>query len=254
MPSELTDQRGVFLSTLAADRGERRLALAGVLVSLVVFLALAPFAKVPLLRIDAFIPIYQSAFVVCDLITAILLFGQFSILRSRALAVLATGYLLTAFMAVAHMLSFPGLFAPTGLLGAGPQTTAWLYMFWHGGFPLLVVAYALLKGQTEAMVARGRDAAVIGLSIFGVLATVCGLTLLATAGQDMLPPIMAGNRYTPAMIFVVGSVWASSVVALIFLWRRRPYSVLDAWLMVVMCAWIFDIALSAVLNAGRFDL
>ena len=26
------------------------------------------------------------------------------------------------------------------------------------------------------------------------------------------------------------------------------------WLMVVMCAWIFDIALSAVLNAGRFDL
>src|SRR6185312_7683443 len=26
------------------------------------------------------------------------------------------------------------------------------------------------------------------------------------------------------------------------------------WLMVVMCAWIFDIALSAVLNGGRFDL
>jgi len=32
------------------------------------------------------------------------------------------------------------------------------------------------------------------------------------------------------------------------------HSVLDLWLMVVMCAWIFDIALSAVLNAGRFDL
>jgi hypothetical protein len=30
--------------------------------------------------------------------------------------------------------------------------------------------------------------------------------------------------------------------------------VLDLWLMVVMCVWIFDIALSAVLNAGRFDL
>jgi two-component system sensor kinase FixL len=30
--------------------------------------------------------------------------------------------------------------------------------------------------------------------------------------------------------------------------------VLDLWLMVVMCAWLFDIALSAVLNAGRFDL
>jgi PAS domain S-box-containing protein len=30
--------------------------------------------------------------------------------------------------------------------------------------------------------------------------------------------------------------------------------VLDLWLMVVMCAWLADIALAAVLNAGRFDL
>ena len=29
---------------------------------------------------------------------------------------------------------------------------------------------------------------------------------------------------------------------------------LDVWLMVVMSAWLFDIALSAMLNAGRFDL
>jgi two-component system sensor histidine kinase/response regulator len=29
---------------------------------------------------------------------------------------------------------------------------------------------------------------------------------------------------------------------------------LDTWLMVVMCAWIFDVGLSAVFNAGRFDL
>ena len=49
-------------------------------------------------------------------------------------------YLFTGCMAVVHTLSFPGLFAPGGLLGAGPQTTAWLYMFWHGVFPLLVIA------------------------------------------------------------------------------------------------------------------
>ena len=30
--------------------------------------------------------------------------------------------------------------APAGLLGAGPQSTAWLYMFWHGGFPVAVAA------------------------------------------------------------------------------------------------------------------
>ena len=35
--------------------------------------------------------------------------------------------------------------APGGLLGAGSQTTVWLYMIWHGGFPLFVLAYAWLK-------------------------------------------------------------------------------------------------------------
>ena len=59
-------------------------------------------------------------------------------------------------MIVPHALTFPGLFAPTGLLGAGPQTTAWLYMVWHGGFPLLVISYALLKGvEGETVGPRG---------------------------------------------------------------------------------------------------
>jgi light-regulated signal transduction histidine kinase (bacteriophytochrome) len=52
----------------------------------------------------------------------------------------------------------------------------------------------------------------------------------------------------------VSSTWGASLVALAVLWYRRPHSVLDLWLMVVMCAWLFDIALAAVLNSGRFDL
>ena len=72
-----------------------------------------------------------------------LLFSQFMRLRSRALLLLAAGYLFDALMIVPHALSFPGVFSETGLLHAGPQTTAWLYAFWHAGFPLFVLAYAL---------------------------------------------------------------------------------------------------------------
>jgi len=243
-----------FLSTLPAGRGDRRLALAVVLVSAAIFIALAPFATVPLAPVSAFIPIYQSVLVINDLITAVLLFGPFS-LRSRALLVLASGYLFTALMAVTHLLTFPGLFAPTGLLGAGLQSTAWLYMFWHGGFPLFVVAYALLKdGDREPSGARDRTPVAILGSAAAVLVVAGGLTLMATAGQKALPEIMLGNRYTPAMMVVVSSTWMSSLVALAVVGWRRPHGLLDVWLMVVMCAWLFDIALSAVLNAGRFDL
>ena len=65
---------------------------------------------------------------------------------------------------------------------------------------------------------------------------------------------MQDNHYTPAMILVVSAVWLLNLLALSALSRRRPYSMLDLWLIVTMCAWLFDIALSAVLNAGRYDL
>jgi PAS domain S-box-containing protein len=243
------------LSTTIAGDGERSLAFAVMLFSTVVFVAAAPFASVPLSPLWAFIPIYQSALALNELITAVLLFAQFRILGSRALLALACGYLFTTGMVVSHTFSFPGLFSPTGLLGATGQSTAWLYMYWHGAFPLFVIAYAWLKhdmgdpGLPPQLVPR---ALLIGT--LGVAIAVVGLTLLATAGHALLPDIMRGNNYTPAMIFVVSTVWSLSAIALLVLWMRRPHSTLDLWLMVAMCAWTFDVALSAVLNAGRFDL
>jgi signal transduction histidine kinase len=248
-----TNEGPLFLSTLTADRGERRLALGVVLVSVFLFILAVPFAKVQLTPVQAFIPIYESVLVINDLITAVLLFGQFHILRSRALLVLACGYLFTAFLTVAHALTFPGLFAPTGLLGAGPQSTAWLYMFWHGGFPLFVVAYALLNEEAPAGPQRGSRRIILSAGL-AVLVLAGALTFGATAGQDLFPAIMQGNRYTPVMRVVVSSVWALTLLGLAVLWRREKHTVLDQWLMVTLCAWLFDIALAAVLNGGRFDL
>lgn len=255
MVHQFTSVQLAFLPTLRPERSAWRLALATVIVSCVIFIVLAPFAKTPLMRIDAFIPVYQSALVVNDVITAVLLFGQFHILRSKALFVLACGYLFTACLAVAHALTFPGLFASAGLLGAGPQSTAWMYMFWHGGFPLFVIAYALL-GKSERPIDwwRKRPGMAIATGVLMALVGAAVFTMIATTGHDALPNIMVGNHYTPAMIYVVASVWMLNSVALILLWRRKPRSVLDLWLMVVMCAWLFDIALSAMLNGGRFDL
>jgi diguanylate cyclase (GGDEF)-like protein len=258
MASESTQERPLLLSALPAGATERRLALAVVSLSTIFFLVAAPFAKVRLAEVGAFLPIYQSALVINDLITAVLLFGQFGILRSQALLMLASAYLFSAVMAVAHLLSFPALFAPTGLLGAGSQTTAWLYFFWHGMFPLFVIAYALLEdGRVSILpsdVPRGHASRAIVFCVAGVFLVAGAFILLATMGHDALPAIMQGNRDAPAKVIVATASWTSSLAALAALWRRRPHSVLDVWLMVVMCVWTFDIALASVLNAGRFDV
>lgn len=239
-----------FLSTEPVSPADRRLASVVVAVSAVIFLCAAPFAGTPLMKVPAFIPSYESALTINDLITAVLLFGQFAKLRSPAIGALAAGYLFTALMAVSHALTFPGLYAPGGLLGAGPDTTAWLYVFWHGGFPLAVIAYALCKDRSS--VASVRTTFVV--AIVAVIGAVVGLTLMATAGKALLPAIMAGNHNTISLTVAVGSVWTLSLAALLLLWRRRPHSVLDLWLGVVMCSWLFDIALSSILNSGQFDL
>ena len=133
------------LSNLSPSLAQTRLALAVLLALVAAFVVTAgPLLTIQSGRIDAFIPAYAAAMFVIDSITAVLLFAQFSILRSPALLVIASGYLFTALILIPWMLTFPGVLAPTGVFG-GLQSTAWLYIFWHAGFPMFVIAYALSK-------------------------------------------------------------------------------------------------------------
>jgi signal transduction histidine kinase len=250
---DLHDERRTFLSAAPAEAGSRRLALWVLIASGVVFIAAVPFAKTPLLQVPAFIPVYQSAMVVCDLITAVLLFGQFRISRSRAALLLACGYVFTALMAIAHGLSFPGLFAPGGLMGSGPQTTAWIYFLWHAGFPLYVLAYARLSSRADDA-AKESTTGTVAVALAGTLAAALAITLLTTLGHALLPVIMRGDADASRKVMVAAATWAFTFAALIVLWRRRPHSVMDLWLMVTLCAWIFDVGLASVFNGGRYDL
>jgi diguanylate cyclase (GGDEF)-like protein len=249
------EQRRADLSAVATTRRERQFAYAALGLSLMAFAVVVPLARIPLLKMPAFIPSFETALIFSDLITAILLFCQFAPLRSRALLALACGYLFDALIIIPHALTFPGAFSETGLLGAGHQTTIWLYIFWHAGFPLFVLAYAMLANRDEASVpAPIRTAKTIAFSVAGVAAIVFALTVLATIGQALLPIIIRDGDYSG--LLTTGAVPGSllvTVLALIAVWRRRRQSVLDLWLVVVVCACFLDLARS-VLVLARFDL
>ena len=250
-----------FLLNQPADRSQRWRAGAVLFASVLLFGALVPFVRVPLGPLPAFIPIYESALLTNDAITAVLLFGQYRILRSRALMVLACAYLFTALMTVIHALTFPNVFSPTGLLGAGRQTTSALYMFWHAGFPLFVLAYAMLKrregrasvADPASWRAPARDALALALPA-ATVALAALLALWATMGQDWLPTLIEPHSFGIALTISASTIWALSLVVVAALWRHRPHSVLDLWLSVSLVAWSFDVALSSMLNAARYDL
>lgn len=185
------DEPHFVLSSLPPSPAQKRLALGVVLGLLVVlYLVTGPFGGIRLGEIHSFVAVFTTATFVIDSITAILLFAQFSILRARAILVIASGYLFTALLVVPYVLAFPGVLAPNGLVG-GLQTSADLYLLWHCGFPLFVVGYALCKDEDPSRrFSKGRVSSAILRSVAWTAAGATAVALLCIRGEGILPPIM----------------------------------------------------------------
>ena len=190
--STVPEEQRFILSALPPSLAQRRLALAAVIALILGFVITAGLLSTfQPRRIDAFPPTYATALFVTDLITAVLLFAQFSIVRSRALAVLASGYLFAALIMIPWMLTFPGVVTRGGLLGAGPYTAQWLYNLRQLGFPMFVIAYALLKDADPTKgLWQGSVPAGILSSVAVTAALICAATVLVTAGHALLPHTM----------------------------------------------------------------
>src|SRR6266478_645598 len=247
------EQHFILLS-LPPSGAQKRLAFALVFGILAIyFIAVGPLSDIPPYPIAAFIPSYTTAMFVTEALTAILLFAQFSILRGRAILVIASGYLFTALILIPWILTFPGVFGSTSLIG-GMQSTVWLYVFWHAGFPMFVIGYALLKdADPSKQLWHGSVAAQIALSVAVTTAGVLVVTVICTAGEALLPQVMLDSlRFGPLWPIAGAPVVLLSTSALIALWLRRR-SMLDLWLMVVMCLFLID-QLNYYFNSARFTL
>ena len=106
----------------------RSMAIGVVAVMLAVSLLLAPLVSLQVERIDSFLPVVQTVMSAADLLTATLLFAQYSVQPHRALLVVAGGYIFAGSFAFLQTLSFPGSYAPNGLIGDVYNTPAWFFV------------------------------------------------------------------------------------------------------------------------------
>ncbi len=95
---------------------QRAIAVGIIILLTVAAAAIAPFASIQLPQVNAFIPVLQTVASVADLVTATLLFAQFSIQPQRALLALASGYLFSSSFAFFQTLAFPGAYAPASTI------------------------------------------------------------------------------------------------------------------------------------------
>jgi len=249
------DETKVSLVTVPPTARQRRLTSALSAAALLGFLALVPFVTVPLARVDGFIPFVQAVIATTDLMTAALLFGQFTVARSRALLILANGYLFSGLTVAVQTLMFPGAFAPTGLLGANTQSAAWMYLFWHFGFGAAVLAYAILKDRDVTPSADGASpASVAWRSVLGVVVAAVALTWAVSGSRDFWPRlVLTETGFTPLSSYLSAINVLLSLGALALLWARRR-SVLDRWLMVTMSAFFAEAATITLVAASRYTV
>jgi signal transduction histidine kinase len=242
-----------LLATVEPTLPQRRAAFGLGVGLLVASAAAAPFAAIPLPQLYPAVSALLAICFLSDSITAVLLFSQFSIIRSRALQVLASGYLFAALIVIPFGLTYPRLFSATGLFGAGLQTASWLYLAWHFGFPAAVLGYTILKDDTHTV----PDASVkstIGWSVGIVAIFVCALTLLFTAGNDFVPRLALDETTLSALVSYLGVLLALfTAIGFTWLWMRRR-SVLDQWLLVATLAFLLETVLSNVLTPARFTV
>lgn len=244
----------VFVGSVVTTHGERKLACGLTAVLLASFALSIPFASRPLSPYPAFAPVYDMAVVVVDLITACWLHAQYRERGASSLLALACAYTFTPILMFAHALSFPDAFVAGSAFG-GSQTTVWLFVAWHGVFPLYVVGYAALAPRADAPIERKAPSALAQRS--ALLGTVL-LALLAigvaTWCEPFLPELLTRSNYVNRTHGVLALGWLGHLVALgLLLVRTRLRRRLDLWVAVMLLAWLLDLALSAVLVTGRYQ-
>ena len=237
--------------------GQQKAMAVGVAVLLIVTAAvIAPFASVQLGQINGFIPVLQTTLSLAELITATLLFSQFSIQPQRALLALASGYIFSGSFAFLQTLAFPGGYAPAALIGDTLNTAAWMYVLWHTMFPAAILVYALSKDTTRAAWLPGRPAmTAIVITIACVLAAIAGLTWIVTTKTEYLPRFYAtdirlqtqlGNQINIALW-----LWGFTALA-VLAFRRR--TILDLWLMVTLLAYMPSFLVAIIGSSVRFTV
>jgi len=244
------------VATMPATDRQRTIALGVVILLIVAAAIVTPFARMQVTRIDAFIPVVQTTTSAADLITAVLLFAQFSIQPQFALLALACAYIFSGSFAFLQTLAFPGAYAPGGLIGDQFNTPGWLFVLWHITFPTMVLVYALSKDANRIAVLPGKSTGTtIKITVACVVVVVALLTFIATTGVHLLPSLYTTNdtvqtSFANKINFAL-ALWVGT--ALVVLASRRR-TILDLWLVVALLSWLPNFLVAAIASSVRFSM
>ncbi|RXH16573.1 GHKL domain-containing protein [Bradyrhizobium guangzhouense] len=243
----------MVVALMPSTQRHRTVAIGVVVVMLAVSALVAPFVNRQIGKIDSFLPVVQTVTSAADLLTATLLLAQYSVQPHRALLVVAGGYIFAGSFAFLQTLSFPGSYAPNGLIGDVYNTPAWFFVLWYTTFPLSILVYALLKDRGGG--SRFSTTASMATTLISVFAAIALLSWVAIAETRRLPSFFTTGLMLQTSLsnqFNIGLSLLGCFVLLVLFVRRR--TVLDLWLMVTLFAALPNFLVAAYEGSARFSV
>ncbi|HWK48105.1 MAG TPA: MASE4 domain-containing protein [Stellaceae bacterium] len=232
------------LASVPAETAQYRIAAIILLLFALATAALLPMAADRLPPIPGFVAMYQTALIVAYAVSAFLLFAQFHRSRSVPVLIVGGGCLYTAAIVTVQLLTFPNIFTTDRLLGNGPDTTIWLWTFWHLGPPISALIYAaVVRGNRHPLVATARVPLLSLATAAGIVLLIAACAVLCVGFVQYLPKCVVGDDYTLLTTSGIGpGVELLTIAALVMLWRvtRQGRTVLEVWLAVSLVLLILD--------------
>jgi len=217
-------------------------------------IASIPVARIQSGEIAAILPAVCGVAVFAELLTAFLLWNQYRASGHAPIAVLALAYGGAALLGIEYVLTFPHAFAEH-FLGAGPQTSAWLYLIGQAFFATYIILFALWEPLCRRVSTFASGNGVPMLAAITILIPL--VALLVTVGySDDLPAALRGTHATPLwQESIVPLLLAYQVAALVILVAvTRLRTVVHLWLAVVLVVSLSEAMLSNVISGARFTL
>jgi GAF domain-containing protein/anti-sigma regulatory factor (Ser/Thr protein kinase) len=229
------------LPALRATRHERTIAAAFYCALLIAVVLSIPLRGTPLGSRPLFLVFYAIVLGTTESLTAIIMYWRARTFGSARLARLAAAYAFSTPLLIGNALLLPGVAGTS----AEPQIAPWLWVCWHIGWSLLIVAFARTPERPTST--PGRPA---------LIALAGAVAIIAIAGASpALPALLRPDgTFTPLLVgCYITSALAGLLATLVLARRFRTLTEFELWILAATIAITLD-ALINVLGAHRFSL
>lgn len=241
------------LNTKPSARQLSILASLGVLLMIASLFAIA-YGRLPLSESYGYLGFYAATTFICEAFTAILLFSQFRNSGQFTFALMSIAYGWVALMAPFQIALLTNTFSNVPVVSSTPDEAAWLWTFWHLGFPIIIALAMALDGGDPVATRHFKRWAVFMYAAATVLALYC-IFAVTFNWMDFPKLISEQTRYSSALSLIVGPlvIMCNLIALCVVVIKGKFANAVYSWLALAMLAATCE-SIVVIYSGERFSL